>query len=78
MTNALLPRSRSMAETWGDIFGARKVYHQIVAEIWDDGFQAHDYSYDHQSQEVEELRLKSHGSYLISSVGGFTNVSSKY
>ena len=44
-----------MVETWGDIFGARKIYNQVVAKIWDDGFQAHDYSYDHQSQEVEGL-----------------------
>ena len=55
MTNALLPRSQSMAETWGNIFGARKIHHRIIAEIWDDGFKTNDYSYDHQSQEVEEL-----------------------
>jgi len=46
-----------MVETWGDLFGVRKVHHQVIAEIWDDGFQADDYSYDHQPQQVEELQL---------------------
>jgi len=31
--DALLPRFTSMVETWGDIFGARKVYHQGVTSI---------------------------------------------
>jgi len=44
-----------MQETWGDIFGARKVHHQVITKIWYDGFQVDDYSYDHQSQEAEEL-----------------------
>lgn len=38
-----------LEEAWGNISGERKVYHHIFAEIWNDGFQAHDYSYDHQS-----------------------------
>lgn len=46
-----------MVGTWGDIFGARKVHHQVIAEIWDDGFQANGYSCDHQPQEAEELQL---------------------
>jgi len=33
-----------MAKAWANISGARKVFHQVVAEIWDDGFQAHDSS----------------------------------
>lgn len=44
-----------MEKYLGDLFGARKLHYQFVAEIWDDGFQAHDYNYDHQSQEAEEL-----------------------
>jgi len=44
-----------MTKSQGDISGARKVYNQVVIEIRGDGFQTHDYSQDHQSQEVEKL-----------------------
>ncbi len=67
-----------MAKSWGDIFGARKVYHQVVVEIWDDGFQAHDYSYDHQSQEVKKLWLTSHRSYLLPDICFVVNILSQF
>lgn len=54
-SNALLTRIGSMEEPWGNLFGAKNVYNQVVAEIQYDGFQAHDYSHDHQSQEVKKL-----------------------
>jgi len=67
-----------MEEICGNLFGARKVYNQVVAEIQYDGFQAHDYSHDHQSQEVKKLQLKSRRSYPLSKVGGFSDVFGKH